>query len=40
MQNVSNTQNAEDLVYSYDYKKKSFITGLPILPVFGARADF
>lgn len=40
VQNVSNTQNAEDLVYSYDYKKKSFITGLPILPVFGARADF
>jgi TonB family protein len=41
VQNVSNTQNAEDLVYSYDYKKKkSFITGLPLLPVLGARADF
>lgn len=40
VQNVSNTQNAEDLVYSHDYKKKSFITGLPILPVLGARADF
>ena len=40
VQNVSNTANAEDLVYSYDYKKKSYITGLPILPVIGARADF
>jgi hypothetical protein len=40
VQNVSNTANAEDLVYSHDYTKKSFITGLPILPVAGARADF
>jgi TonB family protein len=40
VQNVTNTKNAEDLVYSYDYKKKSYITGLPLLPVFGARADF
>jgi TonB family protein len=40
VQNVTNKKNAEDLVYSYDYKKQSTITGLPILPVFGGRLDF
>ncbi|APR79515.1 TonB family protein / TonB-dependent receptor [Minicystis rosea] len=40
VQNVTNKKNAEDLIYSYDYKKQSTITGLPILPVFGGRLDF
>jgi len=40
VQNVTNKKNAEDLVYSYDYKKQSTISGLPILPVLGARLDY
>jgi TonB family protein len=40
VQNVTNTRNAEDIVYSYDYKKQSTISGLPILPLFGGRIDF
>jgi hypothetical protein len=40
VQNVTNQKNAEDLVYNYDYTKQSTITGLPILPVFGARLDY
>jgi TonB family protein len=40
VQNVTNQKNAEDIVYSYDYRKQSTITGLPILPVLGARLDF
>jgi hypothetical protein len=40
VQNVTNKKNAEDIVYSYDYKKQSTITGLPILPVFGGRLDY
>jgi hypothetical protein len=37
VQNVSNQENAEEVVYSFDYSKKSFITGLPILPVVGGK---
>ena len=40
VQNVSNQKNAEDIVYNYDYSKQSYITGLPILPVFGGRLDY
>ncbi len=40
VQNVTNQKNDEDIVYNYDYTKKSYITGLPILPVFGARLDY
>jgi len=40
VQNVTNKKNAEDLVYSYDYRKQSTISGLPILPVLGARLDY
>lgn len=40
VQNVTNQQNAEDIVYNYAYTRKSYITGLPILPVFGGRLDY
>ena len=40
VQNVSNQKNAEDIVYNYAYSKQSYITGLPILPVFGGRLDY
>jgi TonB family protein len=37
VQNVSNHDNAEEIVYNFDYTHKSYITGLPILPVVGGK---
>lgn len=37
LQNVMNRENPEEIVYSANYRDKGFITGLPILPVVGAR---
>jgi TonB family protein len=35
--NVSNHPNPEEIVYNFNYSSKSYITGLPILPVLGAK---
>ncbi|HEX2730086.1 MAG TPA: TonB family protein [Polyangiaceae bacterium] len=40
VQNVTNHPNQEEIVYNYNYSQKSYITGLPILPVFGARLSW
>jgi hypothetical protein len=40
VQNVSNHANSEEVVYSYDYKHKAYITGLPTLPVLGFKWTF
>jgi TonB family protein len=40
VQNVTNRRNPEDIVYNYDYSKQGYITGLPILPVLGARLEW
>jgi TonB family protein len=37
VQNATNRQNPEELVYTRDYSQQSAITGLPILPSLGAR---
>jgi hypothetical protein len=37
LQNVTNRENPEEIVYSANYRDKGIITGLPILPVIGAR---
>ncbi|MDX2020806.1 MAG: TonB-dependent receptor [Deltaproteobacteria bacterium] len=37
VQNITNRQNAEEIAYSPDYARKARITGLPLLPVVGAR---
>jgi TonB family protein len=37
VQNVTNHANAEEIVYNFDYTHKSYITGLPILPVIGGK---
>ncbi|MBN2193087.1 MAG: TonB family protein [Polyangiaceae bacterium] len=37
VQNVTNHKNPEEIVYNYDYSRQSYITGLPILPVLGAK---
>ncbi len=40
VQNVTNTSNPEEIVYSPDYRTRSYITGLPILPVLGAKWSY
>jgi hypothetical protein len=40
VQNVTNRSNAEDIVYNYNYTNRDYITGLPILPVAGARIEW
>jgi hypothetical protein len=37
VQNISNHRNPEEIVYNFNYTGKSYITGLPILPVLGAK---
>jgi TonB family protein len=37
VQNVSDHRNPEEVVYNYNYTHKSYITGLPILPVIGGK---
>jgi len=38
--NVTNNSNVEGYTYSYDYQKRSAVTGLPILPSLGIRSSF
>ena len=40
LQNLTDHDNPEELLYNSDFSTRDFITGLPILPVFGIRADF
>lgn len=37
VQNVTQHENAEEIVYNFDYSRRSYITGLPILPVLGGK---
>jgi outer membrane receptor protein involved in Fe transport len=37
VQNATNRHNPEEIVYSSTYAKKDYLTGLPILPILGAR---
>jgi len=40
VQNVTNHTNPEEIVYDYRYANKNYITGLPVLPVAGARLEW
>lgn len=40
VQNVTNRGNPEEIVYDYRYRNRKYITGLPILPVAGARLEW
>lgn len=40
IQNALNQKNTETYQYSYNYKSKEPITGLPILPSFGVKGEF
>jgi hypothetical protein len=37
VQNVSDHRNPEEIIYNFNYSDRSYITGLPILPVLGAK---
>ena len=37
--NLTNTPNAEEALYSFDYRDQRFLTGLPFLAVAGARVE-
>jgi TonB family protein len=40
VQNATNRKNVEAVLNAYDYSAQTFVTGLPILPVLGARGEF
>ncbi|HYG70611.1 MAG TPA: energy transducer TonB, partial [Anaeromyxobacteraceae bacterium] len=40
VQNVTNRENAEADLYNYDYTERGLVTGLPIFPAFGLRAEY
>lgn len=40
VQNVTNQDNAEEIVYAPDYSERRYIRGLPLLPVLGATWSF
>lgn len=40
MQNITNQQNPQEIRYSYDYQQSEKITGLPIYPTLGIKAEF
>ena len=40
VQNVTYQKNVEAVLNSYDYTQEAYLTGLPILPVLGLRAEF
>jgi hypothetical protein len=40
LQNVTNRENAEEIIYNHDYTERDYITGLPILPVLGVLWSF
>ncbi|HEY6477752.1 MAG TPA: TonB family protein [Polyangia bacterium] len=40
VQNITNRQNPEEIIYNYDFSLKAYITGFPTLAVLGARMEF
>jgi hypothetical protein len=40
VQNLTNRKNAEELIYNFDYSRRSTISGLPTLAVAGLRLEF
>jgi hypothetical protein len=37
VRNVTNHANPEEIIYNQNYTRKSYITGIPILPVLGGK---
>ena len=40
VQNLTDRQNPEEIIYNYNFQVRSYITGFPTLAVLGARAEF
>lgn len=40
IQNILNTQNAEEFQYSYDFSTKQKVTGLPLFPSVGVKGEY
>ncbi len=40
VQNVTNQQNPEALLYNFNYTQSAYLTGIPILPTLGLRGEF
>jgi TonB family protein len=40
IQNVYNRANPEEVQFNFDYSKRNYSQGLPILPIFGLRAEY
>ena len=40
VQNVTNRANQEGWQYSYDYRQRQPLTGLPILPILGLKGEW
>ena len=40
VQNITDRQNPEEIIYNYNFAVKSYITGFPTLAVLGARVEF
>ncbi len=40
VQNITDRDNPEEVVYNYNYSKRAYITGLPTLPVAGGRFEW
>ncbi len=40
VQNATNRKNPEDVTYNYDYSQQGWVTGLPLFPSFGIRAEY
>jgi TonB family protein len=40
VQNVTDRQNPEEIIYSADFSRRAYITGFPTLAVIGARLEF
>jgi len=40
IENATNRSNPQEINYSYDYRQSATVTGLPIMPIFGVKAEF
>ena len=40
LENVTNRKNPQEVTYSYDYSRSTTVSGLPIFPTLGVKAEF
>jgi hypothetical protein len=37
---MTDHRNPEEIIYNFNYSRKSYITGLPVLPVLGVKLSW